>query len=155
VLYPVFGAEAFYQNPRNVTLPFRGFLDLWAQMRRGVYADGDPGFNRAALWYPVVLILGLIVSLRLAWQQRTPLAFAALAYALLAVSLDFPSIWVFTGNGQRGTYELFVMLALVTATTFRSMGGFDRALVRTFWFLAGAFILFGSFDAAYVRDVLF
>jgi hypothetical protein len=153
--YPVFGAGALFQNPHDLTLPFRGFIDLWTAVWRDTYAPGNAGLNRAALWYPVVLTFGLVTALRLAWTDPRALTLSAAGYALLAVSLNLPSIWVHVANGQRGTFEMFVALALVSVTLGAEVARRHRLLLWTFWTLAGGYVLFGAFDAGLVRDAIF
>jgi len=71
----------------------------------------------------------------------------------MAVSLKFDSIWVHVGNGQRGTYELFVMLALASVRLGALPQVFRNGL-RAFWGLTAAYVLYGAFDAAFVRESL-
>jgi hypothetical protein len=78
---------------------------------------------------------------------------AALIYVAMAVCLNYPMIWVHVGNGQRGTYEVFVTLAL-------GLLGFEmyprslRVATVGFWCAAGAYVLLGAFDAASIRTAL-
>jgi hypothetical protein len=78
---------------------------------------------------------------------------AALVYALIGICLNFPAIWVHVGNGQRGTFELFLMLALSTAA-FRTYPRAVRAGLVGFWCAAAAYVFFLTFDAAVIRSAL-
>ena len=79
-------------------------------------------------------------------------ALIACAYALLALSLAGQTVWNHVGNAQRTSTELFVWLAVAAVT-------WPPTRRATIWIaagalLCGAFLLFGSYDAATVRDAL-
>jgi hypothetical protein len=62
-------------------------------------------------------------------------------------------MWVQVGNAQRGTFELFVMLALVSLK-FGSFGRLARWMLIVFWGFSAAYVFFGAFDAFYIRAEL-
>jgi hypothetical protein len=155
VLYPVMGTMAFVQNPGDLTVPFKGMVTLISRALSGEYYDGDPGMVRAALYYPFVVTTALLVAARFAWVRRDALACAALGYGFIAVSLNFPAVWIHVGNGQRTTYELFLTLAMLTAISWRGMGPWARGGLFAFWVLVGGFVTYGAYDAGYVMDAIF
>lgn len=147
VLHPVLGAAAFFQNPQGLGMPYEGLWAMVSAARDGSYFDGHPDMVRAALWYPVVLTTGLAAALRLWWSRRDGLAAAACVFGLMAVSLNYPAVWVHVGNGQRGSYELFVALALLTATAARHPPAIDRLVTWAFWLVTASYVFYGAFDA--------
>jgi hypothetical protein len=63
-------------------------------------------------------------------------------------------IWVHVGNGQRGTYELFLMLTLSTLA-IRSYRRHLQVPIVLFWCAAGGYTFFGAFDAELIRAAVF
>jgi hypothetical protein len=151
ILMPDWGTEAFLFNAQNVGRPFAGILHLWSSIRQGDYFPGIPELSRAGICYPIILILGFGLAGMFALRRPGALAVAAVAYGLLAISLTYDSIWVHVGNGQRGTYELFIVLAMLSAGTARRP---FRVAVATFWLATTMYTFFGAFDAQYVRDAV-
>jgi len=100
---------------------------------------------------PVVILAGFALAATLALTCPSAVNVAALGYAILAICLNFPFIWANVGNGQRGTYELLLMLAL-SSLAVRSYPRRVRAGLIGFWSLAAAYVFFGGFDAAYIRS---
>jgi hypothetical protein len=78
---------------------------------------------------------------------------AALLYSVMAVCLNYLMIWVHVGNAQRGTYEVFVALALSTLA-FKQHPRAVRFAMSGFWCATGAYVMFGAFDAGSLRTTL-
>ena len=135
-------------------MPFGGFAELLHRVRSGTYYAGNVDLARAALTYPPLLILALIFSVVAAMSRRQPIAIAGITYGLLAISLNYTSIWVHVGNGQRGTFELFVALMLVSVSPVGS-SGWLRWVRGVFWAAAAAYVFYGAFDAPSLRNALF
>jgi hypothetical protein len=76
-----------------------------------------------------------------------------LAYALMAVSFTYPTVWGHVGNGQRASYEAFVMLALASVGASRYPKPL-RIAIGVCWAGAALYVLFGAHDAYEVRKVL-
>ena len=94
------------------------------------------------------------MALAAAITRPNAVTLAALCYTIVALCLTYGSIWAHVSNGQRGTFELFVLLALISA----GIHGYPRALQRSlvaFWIATGAYVFFGAFDAADIRHALF
>lgn len=155
VLYPAIGVTAFVQNPGDLTVPFKGMFTLVSKALSGEYYDGEPGMVRAAIYYPIVVTTGFLVAARFAWVRRDALAIAALGYGVIAVSLNFPAVWIHVGNGQRTTYELFVTLAMLTTISWRAMSRTGRTGLFAFWMLVTSYVMYGAYDAGYVMDAIF
>lgn len=154
ILWPDWGLEGLLYSADNVGLPLLGIVDLWSELARGRYYPNIHELIRAATWYPVILItLGGV-----AWTVRRalprPMAVALGIYVVLALSLTFPVIWGHVGNAQRGSYEMFVLLAAggVGASTHSRT---HRAAILAGAVLSCLFILFGAHDALATREALF
>ncbi len=153
VLYADWGLRAFWYDPHDLTMPFAGFRYLWAVIRNGEYFPMAPDLARAGIVYPVLLTGGLAIAIVAAVTRFRAITVAAVVYGLIAVSLNYESIWVHIGNGQRGTYELFLMLALV-AISARSYPRFLRLALTGFWAGAAAYVFVLAFDADYIRHAV-
>jgi hypothetical protein len=149
-LFPDFRWQAFFPVPHDLGLPLAGFVDLWRVVGRGAYFEG---LEQSAMWYPVVLVAAFVMAVVLAVRKPSALSVATLVYAAIAISLNYASIWVSVGNGQRGTFEVFVLLALSTIGQPRSRP-LSGAMVA-FWSLTAAYVLFWSPDASFIRGTLF
>ena len=77
-------------------------------------------------------------------------AVAAVAYGVLAVSMNYRYIWEHVGNGQRGSFELFITLGLCLLA-WRSYSPPLRYALGGFWIGAVWYTAFGAFDAAALR----
>jgi hypothetical protein len=147
------GAEAFLFNPHDFVLPFSGIVKLWSTIARGQYYPAVSDLSRAGIWYPVLLVAAATFAAVAAFAVPSAASIAAVCYAVIALSLNFDSMWVQVGNAQRGTFELFVMLALVSLK-FRSFGRLARWMLIVFWGFSAAYVFFGAFDAFYIRAEL-
>jgi hypothetical protein len=153
VLFPDWGIEGLLFHAPDLGWPFEGIVELWRLVARGQYYPSVPELSRAAITYPLLLVggFGLAIALVVAWPNATHVA--ATVYALIAISLNFRMIWVHVGNAQRGTYELFVMLAL-SSVAFRTYARSIRVGLIVFWTAAALYVFFFGFDAGYIRSVL-
>jgi hypothetical protein len=93
------------------------------------------------------------MALALAWTVRSATSAAALIYAIMAICLNYAAVWLHVGNGQRVTYELFLMLALCCVTIRTYPKSLQRGLIA-FWSCSIAYVFFLTFDAAYIRSAL-
>jgi hypothetical protein len=152
-LYPDFGTRAFFFDPGDLTVPFAGFIELWGVVWRGEYFNSDRALVSAAITYPCVLAVGLGVAVISLTRQVTPVAIAATLYGLLAVSLNYAAIWVHVGNGQRGTFELFIALGLL-AVTPHSRAKWLNGCWSAFLLLTAVYTLVTGLDADFVRKTL-
>ena len=153
MLFGDWGAEAFLFNPHDFGPPFSGIVKLWSTIARGQYYPAVSDLARAGIWYPVLLMGAAALAAMVAIVVPSAASIAAVCYALIALSLNFDSMWVQVGNAQRGTFEVFIMLALVSLK-FRSFGGAARWMLTAFWALTAAYVFFGAFDAFYIRAAL-
>ena len=150
VLYPDWGLEGFFYNPHDLGVPFAGFVELWGRIRSGTYLHG---IERAGIWYPIVLTSFWAFALVVAAVRRTPLAWATVVYGTVAISLNYGGIWVHVGNGQRGTYELFVLVALSTVTLV-GRSRVWRIGATAVWALSGAYVFWLGLDASSIRETI-
>lgn len=130
--YPMYGTEAFFVNPHDFGLPFGGIWDMWRALRAHDYYSGNPQVIRAAVAYPVLLLLGIIVSAALLAEVPSAAAGAGLAFGILAISLNYDGIWGGIGGAIRDTFEMFVALAIATAA-WQRYRLWVRAALLAFW----------------------
>ena len=150
VLFPDWGWQGFFFRPAIVGVPFVGFVEMWSHVRAGQY---EMDLARAAMWLPVVLTSAWLFAVAVVVKRRTPLTIAAAAYATIAVSLNYALVWVHTRNGERVTYEVFILLALCSAQ-FASTSRLWRAGIIGFWALSGFYVFWVGFDASFFRETL-
>jgi hypothetical protein len=126
---------------------------MWRLVWSGQYQSGSPELAAAAICYPLLLIAGLAIGTYLFWQRRDGLTGAIVVYALLAVSLNYEAIWTHVGNGERGTYELFLLLmvAFVSIDQKDPRERFMRRLVGGFLVCTFLYLWFASVDAGMIR----
>jgi len=154
VLFPDAGAESLLYHPDDLGVPLGGFEDLWSHIARGDYHPEIPTMVRSGIAYPLLLGAAFVLAVSFAWKRPGPIAAAAVIYAGMAVSLKYGQIWSHIINGQRGTYEVFVALALLSVgvgTQPRVL----RAALFAFWMGAAAYVLYAGFDAEYIRNAVF
>lgn len=135
--------QGLFFNPSILVLPGRGFLDLWR----------TPGLSPAGVYFPLVLLAAFALAIALFWNRRDALTGATAAYALVAVSLDYPNVWSGVANGERATYELPLLLITTFATLAAHATTLRRASLTVFLIFA-LYQLFTSEAAAVVRTVV-
>lgn len=153
MLAPEWGTQAFWFNAQNLGMPFAGLVELWRTLLQGAYYPAAPEMGRAALSFSVLACLGFALAGAIAIRMRSPLAIAGAVYATMTVSLTFDSIWVHVGNAQRGTYELFVLLALLTLQRAHVARPLRLGLLA-FWAAAALYIFHLAHDADFIRNVM-
>jgi hypothetical protein len=153
ILFPAWGIEGLLAQPANLGWPLKGTADLWGLIARGQYYDGRFEFARAGIACSLLVTGGLILAVALALWKPSAVHIAAVVYGLVAICLAYASVWVHVGNGQRVTYELFVMLAVSSVAIRTYPKGLQRGLVA-FWSCSLAYVFFLTFDASYIRSAL-
>jgi hypothetical protein len=149
-LFPVSGWDGFFFSPGNIGMPFKGIVDLWATIARGEYYSWHPPLAAAGKVYPLVLVAALIASLALLWKRRDGLSAAAVAYSLLALSLDYQHVWLHVGSAERVSFDVFVLLLAGFAALEREARVLRATLLAFFAFTAVYTVAY-SFDAQFVR----
>jgi len=142
--------DAVFFNPRNMGMPFKGILDMWRLVWSGQYLGGAAEMAASAIFYPLLLTAGLAIGAYLFYKRRDGLSGAILAYACLAVSLNYEAIWCHVGNAERGTYELFLLL-IVAFVSIESSERVMRRLVGAVLVCTLLYLWFASVDAGLVR----
>jgi hypothetical protein len=140
VLWPDWGWQGLIYSPHSLSIPFAGLMELWSTLSQGTYYPDAPYVVRAAIWYPVVLLGAAAVSLALAPRVERALGTALGLYALVAICLSYPVIWVHVGNAQRASFEMFVMLALASIRC-RDYPRPLQAGLAVVWLGAGLYLL--------------
>jgi hypothetical protein len=151
--YHTWGAEALFYDPHDLGVPFAGFVELWRSIAAGTYHSNAPALARSGTWLPLLVTAGLLTSAVWWWRRRSALALAAVLYGLIAVSLNFGNIWVHVGNGQRGTYEMFVMLAMAAGGEPAGSRAW-RVLIGAFWIAATVYVFAASADVEAIKAAL-
>jgi hypothetical protein len=153
-LFPVYGWDSLLFLAGSANMPFKGMIDLQAAIRTGTYYPWHPPLALAGNIFPLVLTAALIAGLVLLWKRRDGLSAAIVAYALLAVSHDYPHVWSHVGNAERVTYDVFLLLLAALATLGRESRAL-RATLLAFFAFTIVYTVYFSFDAVIVRAVLF
>lgn len=153
-LWPDWGWNAIFYNPRNVSLPLAGIASLWAAVSAGLYHPHVPELARAAIWFPVILGLAGAVTAGLWRQIPRALGVALLLYLTMALAFTFPKVWGHIGNVQRASYEAFVMLMLVTVSA-SGLSRLQRGALIGCWGVSAVFVLYGAHDGLAIREALF
>ena len=147
----MYGTEAFFVNPHDFGPPFGGVIDMWHAVAQGHF--GAPAEARAAIWYPIVMTGGVVLAVALSIRSASAASLAACGYGVIAVSLNFESIWGGVGTGVRDTFELFVFIA-AASLGWRRYSLALRSGIVTFWAAAAAFVFLGSAEATSIRAAL-
>lgn len=130
-LFPDFGWTALFPDPGDFTLPFAGLVELTQAIATGVHPSSEA---TSGLVYALLLVAALATTIWAFVQDRHPLWGAAVAYGLIAVSLNYGKIWSHVPSGERGTIDLF--MALLVAAICRG-----RTHPRTLSVVSGLFAL--------------
>jgi hypothetical protein len=151
-LYEAWGTAAFLHSPPTA-VPFAGIAAAWQGIASGTYWADAPHMATSAIALPLLCALGGAIAAVIAVRRRSPLAAAACLYALTALSFDYESIWVHVGNAERTSFELFVVIALVMATTAKWSRA-EKISLSAFWALCGGYVLWWAVEAETVRQTL-
>ncbi len=152
-LWPDWGWAGFFYPSHNLGIPFQGFVGLWFALMRGDYHPAVAELARAAIWFPILIIAVSALSVGLMRVTSRFIGAAFVMYALMALSFTHPNVWGHVGNGQRVSYEMFLMLALASLGA-RQYSRPRRAAVALCWGGAALFILYGAHDALSIREAL-
>ena len=153
-LFPAFGWDGVFYSPGNIGMPFKGVVDLWAVIATGTYFPDHAPLAVAGRIYPILLAAALVVSIVLFWTRRDALTAATVAYALIAVSLDYWHVWAHVGNAERVTYDVLLLLLVAFATLGREARAL-RTMCVAFFACMVVYSVFYGFDSQFVRAVLF
>jgi hypothetical protein len=153
-LFADFGWHAIATNPGDLGVPFVGLVQLW---RAGATGIQSPPESIGAIVFPLLLSGGLILAVMLMATadriERRALAAAAVVYGVVAVSLTYDKIWSHLPSGERGTFELFLCLLLLSLQGGTQPPWARRALAGVFVAL-GAYTFFVAPDAGASRAAL-
>lgn len=153
ILFPDWRLQGLLFTAPNFGWPLVGIRDLWLVLAHGQYFPNMPGMSRAAVALPILLMGGFVVALMLTMTRHDATSAAALMYALIAICLNYAAVWLFVGNAQRVTYELFLALAL-SSLAIREYSGPLRGGLIAFWSCSIVYVFFLTFDASYIRSAL-
>lgn len=126
---------------------------MWFRVWQGAYFPAQASFSVAAVWFPLLIVLALATFCRRAMRELHPVAIAGVAYSLVGLCLTYDKLWIHIGNAQRGTFEVFVTLAILCSTdAARDWTG--RLITAVIWCAAAGYVLWGAFDADYIRETM-
>jgi hypothetical protein len=151
-LFPAWGWQGLFFNPENTGFPLAGIWDLWTRLANGTYYPDDRTMQLAGTFYPVLLVGALVLAVAYCWRHPSGLGAALIAFGAIALSLNYPSIWANTGNGERGTYELLLLSIVAWASLTRSWW-LHVSYLGYFGALA-AYLLLASINRNIIRQVL-
>ena len=154
ILAPAVGAGDVWHSAGVLGLPFTGIVTLWTVISQGQYFGGRWDFGIAGIWFPLLVMFGLGIAAWLVRRRVGPVATAALVYGSLAVSMTYDKVWEHISNGQRGTFELFLMLAIVSVGDTSQLPRPLKAALASFWVATAGYVFYGAFDAPYIRDAI-
>ena len=152
-LFPDWGIQGLLFHPPGLGLPFAGLADLWRAVGRGEYYPAYPEVARSALLFPFLLVGGSLIAATLCIISPSAASASALLYGIVPICLNYQSVWLSMVNGQRTTFELFVMLS-VSTLGFRSYSRPIQLALIGFWIACAAYVLFGAYDASEIRKAL-
>jgi hypothetical protein len=132
-LYPEFGSRAGFGTQYSFGVPFAGLLHLW---QAGLSRVQSASEIRGALMFPWLLVAAAAIAVWAVMTRRGTIAFAAVVYALMAVSLNYENVLRHLPSGERVTFELFLCLLLLMIETPAQPRALGRALKTLFVVLA-------------------
>ncbi len=154
VFFDEFGMEAVAPHPDNNGMLFGGVLQMWTAIRQGSYVNGTWELARSGVLYAVLTTAAAALAVMSVIVRPGPIAFAALAYALMTVTFNSQGVWLHPANAQRLTIDLFVALALLFLQIPR-----DRPLARraftAFWAASALYVFIGNFEASFIQRSMF
>lgn len=153
-LWPDWGWDGLFFNSHNVAVPLLGVMRVWTAVWTGAYHPLVPELARAAAWFPIVLALVAATAVALRRHASRALGVALIVYAAMALSFTFPTVWGHVANAERASYEVFVLLAMVSVCGHAFSRGQRAALVAC-WIASALFVLYGAHDALGTREALF
>lgn len=153
ILFPDWKGQAFWFDPHVVGWPFAGIGQLWAAIFRGAYFPAYSDVSRAGVVFSVLVISAFALSMSASIRKPGAVVVAAVVYAVMAISFTYDQVWVHVGNAQRGTYELFVALAL-TSVGLRSGSRTLQPGLYAFWLATAVYVFFLAYDADRIRGAV-
>ncbi len=154
VLWPDWGYQALVYSPHVMTVPFAGLAGLWSDLAHGQHHPGVPNLARGALWFSILLVGVCLAAWPVARASGRVVGAALMVYAVMALSFTHLTVWSHVSNGQRASYEVFVMLALATLS-FRRYSPAVKATLASCWTGVALYLLLGSHDVLFTRGALF
>jgi hypothetical protein len=154
ILWPDWGWEGLLYSPHVMTVPFVGLAGLWTDLAKGLHHPDVPDLVHGAFWFSLLLVGVCVATWPVARASERVIGTALVAYAVMALSYTHLTVWSHVSNGQRASYEVFVLLAVATVSFHRYPPAVKATLV-TCWTAVVLFLLLGSYDAIHTRSALF
>jgi ABC-type sugar transport system permease subunit len=154
ILWPDWGLRGILLHTNDFAAPFVGIGHLWAKIAQGVYASDISSMARSGIWFPLLLTAGTGLAAAFAIFRPGPAGLAAVCYGAMALSFNYVKVWLAVGNAERVTFELFIMLAILSVGAAACPRRLRHA-VTLFWVGAAIYVLYGATSADYLRQAIF
>ena len=154
ILWPEYGWGGLVYNVHVMTVPFAGLAGLWSDLARGQHHPDVPNLVRGALWFSLLLVGVCLGAMPIARASGRVVGVALAIYAVMALSYTNLTVWSHVGNGQRASYEVFLLLAVATLS-YRHYSRSVKATLATCWTAAALYLLLASHDVLLTRGALF
>ena len=149
IFYPAEGLRAFTPHPDDLAFPFAGMWQIWTEFAQKAAGAGWSA-PRSGILFTVLVLAAVAMATAAFLKRRAPMTAAALFYAWLAITFSYGAVWLYLGNAERLTIDLFAALALVSLDPqVRARIG-PRSLIA-FWSAAALYVLFGMQESVDIR----
>jgi hypothetical protein len=150
VFAPTWGAVAFWNPPDDFGPPFAGIAALWSDLSAGRYYPHLWEMRRGIMGLSLLVPIGAALSWLMLRARPGAVTIAGGIFGVMAICFNLKNVWVETGNAERLTTDLFLMLALATPEFVHRSRSWKWTLVA-FWLSVAAYLLFGALDASFTR----
>jgi hypothetical protein len=154
VLWPDWGWQGLIYSPHVMTVPFAGLAGLWSDLANGQHHPGVTNLIRGAFWFSILLVGVCLAALPVARASGRVIGAALALYAIMALSFTHLTVWSHVSNGQRASFEVFLLLALATLS-YRRQSTAIKATLATCWAASALYLLLGAHDVLLTRSALF
>jgi hypothetical protein len=151
IFAPGWGLSAYWNPPDDFGPPFAGIAALWSDVAAGRYYPDLWQMRRGIMGLSTLVLVSAVLSWIMLRARPSAVTIAAATFGVMAICFNLKNVWVGTGNAERLTTDLFLMLALATPEFVRRSRTWKRTLVA-FWLVAAAYLLFGTLDASFTRQ---
>jgi hypothetical protein len=151
IFFPGWGFFAYWNPPDDFGAPFAGLAALWSDVSAGRYWPDLWEMRRGIVWLSAIVLISAGLSWTMLRLRPSAVTAAAAVFGVMAICFNLKNVWVGTGNAERLTTDLFLMLAIATPEFVQRSRGWARGLTL-FWCGVGAYLLFGTLDSSFTRE---
>ena len=150
IFAPGWGLSAYWNPPDDFGPPFAGIAALWSDLAAGRYYPDLWEMRRGILGFSILVPASAVLSWIMLRAKPSAVTIAAAIFGVMGICFNLKNVWVGTGNAERLTTDLFLMLALATPEFVQRSRPWKRTLV-VFWVAVAVYLLFGTLDASFTR----